>query len=70
MNTDRMLTTGEAAARLGVSASFLNKLRGKGGGPAFAKIGSGVRYDPSDLDVWTAGQKHGSPAGAKQGAQP
>jgi excisionase family DNA binding protein len=49
----RLLTVSEAAQRLGVSVSYLNKLRGSGGGPAFMKLGSRrVAYDPADLAAW------------------
>lgn len=41
-----------AAGYLGVSASYLNKLRVSGGGPRFAKLGSRVRYRRVDLDAW------------------
>ncbi|MBY0423040.1 MAG: hypothetical protein K2Q06_12110, partial [Parvularculaceae bacterium] len=39
-----LLDVRAAAARLNVSASFLNTLRCYGGGPPFVKIGSSVRY--------------------------
>ncbi len=48
----RMLRVGEAAKFLALSASFLNKLRCSGGGPAFRKIGRAVLYDPADLEAW------------------
>ncbi|HEY5081632.1 MAG TPA: helix-turn-helix domain-containing protein [Bauldia sp.] len=43
-----------AAQYLGVSASYLNRLRTTGGGPTFIKIGSRVTYRPADLDGWQA----------------
>lgn len=48
----RLLRVTEAAQLLGVSVSFLNKLRCHGGGPAFCKVGRAVAYDPSDLAAW------------------
>lgn len=45
---------GRAALYLGVSASFLNKARCDGSGPAFLKIGSCVRYRREDLDSYLA----------------
>ena len=49
----RMLSTPEAAAFCGVSASYLNKLRCTGGGPRFIKHGRNrVVYDPADLRTW------------------
>jgi len=55
-----LLTTAEAAERLGVSASYMNKLRLVGGGPAFVKMGARVAYDPADLVAWLDGQKRHS----------
>jgi predicted DNA-binding transcriptional regulator AlpA len=48
----RMLRVSEAATFLGLSVSFLNKLRCAGAGPAFRKIGRAVVYDPADLEAW------------------
>lgn len=57
-NTEaRLLTVAEAAARLSVSKSYLDKLRMNGGGPPFVKIGARVAYDPADLATWLEGQK-------------
>lgn len=53
----KLLNVNEAAERLGLSVSYLNKKRLSGGGPAFVKIGSAVKYDPADLLDWVAGQK-------------
>ena len=53
------LRTTEAASYMGVSESYLNKLRVYGGGPQFLKMGKRVSYDKSDLDVWmTARKRH------------
>ncbi len=60
MITPKLLNTGEAAERLGVSASYLNKLRLQGGGPAFVKLGTRVSYDPCDLAAWLDAQKRRS----------
>lgn len=51
MNT---LTTADAARYLGKSASWLNKTRLNGTGPAYLKIGGNVRYAPVDLDAFLA----------------
>lgn len=42
---DQFLTTENAAALLGLSGSYLRKLRLVGGGPAFVTLGSGTRAD-------------------------
>jgi predicted DNA-binding transcriptional regulator AlpA len=53
-----LLTDDEAAAYLGVSASFLRKTRMTGARqdkappPPFVRIGRLVRYRPKDLDAW------------------
>ena len=57
------LRTPEAATYLGVSASFLNRLRVIGGGPAYAKLSSIVSYDPDDLDTWLAARRRTSTSG-------
>jgi hypothetical protein len=50
----RLLTTAEAAARLGLATKTLHKWRVHGGGPVFHKFGSAVRYDPGNLDEFAA----------------
>lgn len=46
----------EAANRLGLSASTLNKWRTQGRGPRFVKLGKAVCYRPADLDAWVSEQ--------------
>jgi hypothetical protein len=46
------IDTRGAAQFLGVSASFLNKARLTGGGPAYAKFGAHVRYTVPSLLAW------------------
>lgn len=53
----RLLNVKEAAHRLGVSVSFLNKARLSGEGPIFIKIGTRVAYDPADLVAWLEARK-------------
>ncbi len=48
----RMLRVREAASLIGLSVSFLNKLRCTGDGPQFIKVGRSVLYDPADLSAW------------------
>ncbi len=59
-DTPKFLNVNEAAERLGVSASYLNKLRLTGDGPVFMKLGVRVIYDPADLATWLAAQKRRS----------
>jgi len=51
-----LLTTIQAAARLNLSPSTLNKSRLTGDGPRFVKLGSAVRYRSDDLDAWVSAQ--------------
>ena len=49
--SERLLTTTQAAERLGTSPRTLEDWRLRGGGPVFHKIGRRlVRYSPADLD--------------------
>ena len=58
--TPKLLNVNEAAERLGVSVSWLNKARLDGSGPRYAKIGARVAYDPGDLAAWLENQKRSS----------
>lgn len=49
-----LLRTPQAAARLGVSKSYLEKQRCIGTGPAYVKIGRLVAYREEDLIAWVA----------------
>lgn len=48
-----MLSTLDAALRLGLRPSTLEKWRTTGGGPRYVKMGRAVRYRLADLDVFT-----------------
>jgi predicted DNA-binding transcriptional regulator AlpA len=56
---DRMRTRA-AAKYLGVSASLLEKLRLRGTGPRYAKLGKAVIYERGDLDDWADAAKRRS----------
>jgi predicted DNA-binding transcriptional regulator AlpA len=47
-----LLRTPDAARYLGLSTSLLEKLRQRGEGPTYVKIGRAIVYDPCDLDDW------------------
>lgn len=49
-----VLSVHEAAMRVGLSKSTLDKWRIYGGGPPFLKLGRRVVYDPADLREWLA----------------
>lgn len=56
-----LLNVREAAARLGLSKSTLDKMRCAGKGPRFVKsTARAVRYDPADLDAWISAQRRSS----------
>ena len=56
-----LLRVREAAARLGLSKSTLDKMRCEGRGPRFVKITSKiVGYDPVDLDAYAEARKRQS----------
>lgn len=55
-----MLKVKEAAPRVGLSVSQLNKMRCFGTGPAFYKLGAAVFYRGEDLDTWLASRRRTS----------
>jgi predicted DNA-binding transcriptional regulator AlpA len=58
LSTQNKLRPGDAAAYLGFSASTLAKMRLRGDGPPFAKLGLRmVVYDTQDLDAWVNERK-------------
>ena len=61
----RRLRTREAAEYLGLSVSYLEKLRVMGGGPRFAAMGRAVSYAVADLDAWAASRTVGNTAEAR-----
>lgn len=59
--TPKLLNVNEAAERLGLSVSYLNKARmTPGAGPRFVKFGMRCSYDPADLAAWVEAQKRDS----------
>jgi excisionase family DNA binding protein len=53
---DALMTPTEAAARLRANARTLERWRTNGTGPAFVKVGRGVRYRAEDLDAFVERQ--------------
>ncbi len=52
-----LLTTAEAAKRLGASKAFLERVRWAGARTAFIKVGNrAVQYRPEDLESYIATQ--------------
>ncbi|TGP50326.1 DNA-binding protein [bacterium M00.F.Ca.ET.230.01.1.1] len=47
-----LLSTKDAAAKIGKSSSWLNKSRMSGEGPVYLKLGGSVRYALPDLEAW------------------
>lgn len=58
---DALLNVRQAAVRLGLSKSTLDKMRGAGKGPRFVKTTDrAIRYDPVDLDRWINARRSAS----------
>lgn len=51
---ERLYTTEEAAALLGISPRTLETARQRGGGPRYYRVGRCVRYAKSDLIAYLA----------------
>ena len=60
-----LLTVEEAADWLRLSASYLNKMRVTGEGPAFFKPGRRVVYRADDLDAWLNARRVSSTSEAR-----
>jgi predicted DNA-binding transcriptional regulator AlpA len=54
------LRTPAAAAYTGLAESTLEKLRVRGGGSPYMRVGRVVVYDPDDLDAWLESYKRHS----------
>ena len=54
--SSELFTVSEAARKLKLSESYLNKCRTNGGGPVFVRLGRAIRYREADLDAWVRGQ--------------
>ncbi len=52
-----LLTERQAADLLALSPRTLQAWRIRGGGPAFIKLGSAIRYDAEALTAWVAEQQ-------------
>ena len=59
--TPKLLNVNECAQTLGVSVSYLNKLRMKAGaGPKWYRLGTRCLYSISDINLWLEGQARAS----------
>lgn len=58
----KLLCTRQVAEILSVSPAFLNKLRSKGGGPVFVRVGRAVRYRQCDLETWVSRNRRANTA--------
>lgn len=52
--TDALIDTGKAAHHLGLAQNTLEKMRVRGDGPQFVKLGRAIRYRVSDLEAYVA----------------
>jgi predicted DNA-binding transcriptional regulator AlpA len=60
LDSQRSVRTPEAAAILGLSKSTLEKLRLRGNGPKYAKLGRICVYSPRDLEAWVVARSRNS----------
>ena len=60
--SNRTLSVPEAATYVGVSVSYLNQMRTKGGGVPFIKMGTRVVYAIDDLNAYLAEHRRTSTA--------
>ena len=68
MTIRNVLRTPDAARYLGLSVSYLEKLRPRGIGPKFVRMGRAVGYRIQDLDQWLDQVAHGE-KGPQQGRE-
>jgi predicted DNA-binding transcriptional regulator AlpA len=52
-----LLSPREVAQRLKLAPSTIAKLRLRGGGPPYIKLGAAVRYPEDSLTLWIASQR-------------
>ena len=57
MPSGKKLSTEDAAVHIGSTVSTMAKLRLRGGGPPFYKLGHKVVYDTAELDDWLASRR-------------
>ena len=60
------LDTIRAAEKLGISDRTLERMRGDGNGPKFAKAGRAVRYRDDWIDEWLENRAFTSTSAARQ----
>jgi len=57
---ETLLSTEDAAPRVGVEAKTLANWRYLGTGPKFIRAGRRIVYDPADIEAWKANRRVGS----------
>lgn len=62
LSTKNILTEKETSQWFGISASYLQKGRMKGSGPAFSRVGTRIYYKRADLEAFFAGNQFTSTA--------
>lgn len=55
---NELLNTDALAAELGLAPITLRKLRMRGDGPPFVKVGRSVRYRADDVRAWLSARTH------------
>lgn len=59
---DSLISPATLADRLGTTERTLGEWRVNGRGPAFIRVGRGVRYRPEAVDAWLLSQERASTA--------
>jgi hypothetical protein len=62
-----MIPVKKAAAWLGLSAAYLNRLRVTGGSPAYHRVGRRILYSYADLSAWIASRRRTSTTDTGEG---
>ena len=59
MRLEALLTQQQLADLFGVSWKTIERWRHEGTGPAWVRVGQGVRYQPYDVKAWLDRRRHG-----------
>ena len=63
MKLQALLTQKQVADLIGVSRKTIERWRYEGAGPAWLRVGQGVRYHPADVTAWLELHRNGGDRG-------
>ncbi|QCI68851.1 helix-turn-helix transcriptional regulator [Phreatobacter stygius] len=70
MASDEWLSARQVSERYAIRKSYLDKLRVRGGGPVYCKLGPKlVRYYAADIDAWFASSRRANTSSVTSEAQ-